>query len=355
MYKKSILIVIILFTFILSFNISFATSDLVSHVEFISKNIGPRPAGSLNEVKTADYIAEKFRSNGLETQIQEFKYYTITSSEVKTSRNVIGVIKGVSDKEIIICADLDTVKDYNTGNYTTGASDALVPLSLLIGLAEKYKNKKPYYTIKLIGFGAGEDGFTYPLILPRRTNLKANSYYQIMYLPYLVGSRYYILSNQGLVNNTVAVLSLEALGIGDPFLVSQDYYAVNDQNYINFLIFYSNLKDYNLKKIDFMASKMVSGNEAPISHVYLPFSIANIPSTFLTSMKNPNISSGVHDTQNEMPNYLSSQDTYENLLKENGGREQLEKNLEYKLDLVDNLIIGTTVYNLLKINYLYHP
>ena len=347
MYKKTFLIILIIFTFFISIYTSWASTNLVNYVEHISKDIGPRPAGSINEKKTAEYLAYQFRQNGLETEIQNFKYYIISSGQVKSSQNVIGIIEGVSDKEIIICADIDTVKDYNTGNYSQGANDVAVPLSILIGLAQKYKNKKPYYTIKLIAFGAGEDGFTFPLLRPKRHELSPDIYYQVTYLPYLVGSRYYLLTHQDMINKTVAVVSLEALGIGEPFLVSKDYYAENNQRYINFLILNGNLNRFNLNKIEFMASKMPGNNEAAISHVYLPFSIAKIPSTFLTSMKNPNTSSTVHDTQNEMPYYLSSEDTFENLVKENGGREKLEKNLEERVNLVKNIIDGSTLFNLI--------
>ncbi len=347
MYKKTFLIIFLIFMLFLSFNTSSANNDLVSYVEHISKDIGPRPAGSINEEETAIYLADQFRLNGLETEIQKFKYYTITSGQVKSSQNVIGTIQGVSNKEIIICADLDTVKDYCTGNYSEGANDVAVPLSLLIGLAQNYKNKKPYYTIKLIAFGAGEEGFTFPLLRPKRQELSPDTYYQVTYLPYLVGSRYYLLTHQKMVNNTVAVVSLEAVGIGDPFLVSKDYYVENNQSYIDFLVLYGNINGYNLNKIDFMASNMSMGNEAAISHVYLPFSIAKIPSTFLTSMKNPDISSPVHDTQKEIPNYLSSNDTFENLVEENAGRIELEKNLENRLKLLENIIDGTTFFNLI--------
>ena len=347
MFKKTFLIILIIFAVFISFNTSWASTKLTPYVEHISKDIGPRPAGSIYERKTAEYMAYQFRQNGLETEIQTFKYYIITSGQVKSSQNVIGTIQGISDKEIIICADLDTVKDYNTGTYSEGANDAAVPLSLLIGLAQKYKNKKPYYTIKLIAFGAGEDGFTFPLLRPERQELSPDIYYQVTYLPYLVGSRYYLLTHQDMINNTVAVVSLEALGIGEPFLISKDYYAKNNESYINFLILNGNLNGYNLNKIDFMASKMPGSNEAAISHVYLPFSIAKIPSTFLTSMKNPNTSSPVHDTQNEMPHYLSSKDSFENLVSENGGLEKLEKNLEDKLNLVGNIIDSSTLFNLI--------
>ncbi|MDI6643432.1 MAG: M28 family peptidase [Methanobacteriaceae archaeon] len=347
MYKKTFLIILLIFTFFISIYSSWAATDLLPYVEHISKDIGPRPAGSMNEKITAEYMAYHFRENGLKTEIQNFKYYIITSGQVKSSQNVIGIIEGVSDKEIIICADLDTVKDYNTGNYSQGANDVAVPLSILIGLAQKYKDKKPYYTIKLIAFGAGEDGFTFPLLRPERHELSPDIYYQVNYLPYLVGSRYYLLTHQDMVGKTVAVVSLEALGIGEPYLVSKDYYTENNPSFINFLILYGNLKGYNLNKIEFMASKMPGSNEAAISHVYLPFSIAKIPSTFLTSMKNPNTSSTVHDTKNEMPYYLSSDDTFENLVKENGGRDKLEKNLEERLYLVENIIDGSTLFNMI--------
>jgi hypothetical protein len=323
-----------------------AQEGLVSHVEFITKEIGPRPAGSLSEEKTGQYLASQFEKNGLKTEIQQFKYYSLTSNDIKTSENVIGTIEGVSDKEIIICADLDSVRDYMAGNYTEGANDDVTSLAILIALAQKYQNKKPFYTIKLIAFGAGEDSFTFPLITPKRTELSPDAYYQIVYLPYLVGARQYLLTHQESVPKTLAVISLEAVGIGDPCVVSRDYYAENDPFLVNFLVLNARSQGMNANKIDFMASHTSEGEENAISHVYLPFSIAKIPSTFITCMENPNVTSTVHDGDKEIPGYLSVQDNYENLVKNNGNRESLEKQLETVSCLVQDSVDKLIFFNM---------
>jgi hypothetical protein len=322
-----------------------AQEDLVSSVEYITQEIGARPAGSASEERTAQYLASEFRKYGVETEIQQFKYYYLTADDIKTSQNVVGTIKGISDQEIIICADLDSVKDPSTGNYTEGANDDVTALAILIGLAEKYQNKKPFYTIKLIAFGAGEDGFTFPLVTPKRTNLAPDAYNQIFYLPYLVGARQYLLNHQESVNNTAAVISLEAVGIGDPVVVSKDYYAENNPFFVDFLVLNAQFMGINAKKADFMASRDFRGDETPISHVYLPFSIAHIPSTFITCMENPNTTSTVHDTYDEIPGYLSVDDNYQNLIKNNGNRESLNKHLETVLYMVDNSIIEISIFN----------
>lgn len=322
----------------------FASEDILLPVKHISKDIGPRPGGSKEEKLTAQYIASQFRKNGIKTEIQKFKYYSLNSEDIKTSQNVVGTIEGISDKEIIICADLDTVKDFASTNYTEGASDDGASLAILIGLAERYKYKKPLFTIKLIACGASEDGFTFPLVTPKRTALSPDSYYKINYIPYMVGTRQYVLSNQENLNKTLAVLSVEAVGIGNPYIISRDYYIENDPFFINFLVLNAKIHGINAQKIDFMASKLPLGQETAISHIYLPFSIAKIPSTFITCMNNPD-NSGVHDTTNCMPNYLSIDDTYENLVKENGNEELLRKHLEDVLDMVDVSINGISYLN----------
>ena len=76
-----------------------------------------------------------------------------------------------------------------------------------------------------------------------------------------------------------------------------------------------------------------------ISHIYLPFSYANIPSTFLTCMKNPNNTSIVHNNL-EMPGYLTVADDYENLTENNGGEKELQKHLDYVLYLVEYSVNG---------------
>lgn len=321
--------------------------SLVSHVKYITKEIGPRPAGSENERKTADYLKSKFDAYGVKTEIQEFQYYSMNSRQIKNSENVIGTIEGISSKQIIICADLDTFKDKSAENYTEGANDDTSSLAVIIGLAEKYQNKKPYYTIKLIGFGAGEDEYTFPVNASPRTSLSEEEYNKIIYTPYLIGARHYLLQNQDLVNNTVAVISLEAVGIGDPCFVGQDSYTENNQSFVNFLV--SNAQNSSIKaeKIDFMTFNRSNGGESPISHIYLPFSYAHIPSTFLTCMKNPDLNSMVHDDQ-EIPGYLTVSDTYENLVKNNGGEQGLERQLEMVLYVVGNSIDRISVFNALK-------
>lgn len=341
--------IMLLSVFTINLESASAEMDLASHVKYISKDIGSRPDSSQREELTAQYVASEFRKNGIETEIQQFKYYSLTSSDVKTSQNVVGTIKGVSDKEIIICADLDTVKDFTTGNYTYGANDDATGLAMLIGLAEKYKGKKPLFTIKLIACGASEDEFTFPLVMPQRTKLDPDSYYKIKYIPYMVGARYYVLSNQENLDKILAVFSVEAVGIGKPFVVSKDYFIENNQFFVDFMALNAKLNGIDAQKIDFTASKLPLGFEVAISHIYLPFSVAKIPSTFITSMNNPNMSSGVHDTTNTMPNYLSEQDTYENLVKENGNEDKLNEHLESVLDMVDASINGISYLNFWRI------
>ena len=341
---KIIFIPILIFIFITSFLlINLDTGDnssdlsLVSNVKYISKEIGPRPAGSESEKKTADYLVSKFNSYGVKTETQEFKYYSMNSRSIKSSENVIGTINGISSQQIIICADLDTVKDRNTSNYTEGANDDVTPLAVLIGLAKEYQHEKHYFTIKLIGFGAGEDPYTLPVNASPRTSLNSDEYNKIMYIPYLIGARYYLLENQNSINNTAAVISLEAVGEGVPCFVSQDSFAENNQSFVNFLVINAIADGFDVKKIDFMTYEEPQGREDPISHIYLPFSYANIPSTFLTCLENPNVDSSIHNNS-EMPGYLTINDNYENLVKNNGGEEGLENHLNDVLNLVKSNI-----------------
>ena len=341
---KKIVILLIFIVFLAAFalinsSINDQSSDLslVNEVKHISKDIGPRPAGSENEKETTQYLASKFSEYGVKTEIQNFSYYSMDEKKTKSSENVEGTINGTSSKQIIICADLDTVKDKNTGTYTEGANDDVTPLAILIGLAKKYQHEKPYYTIKLLGFGADEDPYTFPVNTSPRISLSQEEYDKIMYIPYLMGARQYILQNQNSINDTVAVISLEAVGEGDPCFIGQDSFAENNQSFVNFLVLNARNDGFNAQKIDFMTYKEPQGKEDPISHIYLPFSYANIPSTFLTCLENPNIKSTVHN-DSEMPGYLTVEDNYENLVKNNGGEENLQKHLDSILHLVEDSI-----------------
>jgi len=264
------------------------------------------------------------------TEIETFRYYSLTSGDIKGSRNVIGTVDGILDREIIICADLDTPYDPLTSTYVEGANDDATGLAVLIGLAERYSKRKPLYTIKLIAFGAGEDPFTFPLSKAPRTSLEPDGYHQIVYIPYLLGSRKYVLDHQESLGDTAVVISLEAVGTGMPCVVSRDYYSHNSNRLTDFIIMNAIPDGISAGKVDFMAMN-TGTREVPISHVYLPFSIAGVPSTFITCMKNPS-SSSIH-TYDEIPGYLSADDTYGNLIRENGGEQNLEDHLQMMVDL----------------------
>jgi hypothetical protein len=352
---EKIIILIMFFIFLAAFvmlsyptNVESADLSLINDVKHISKEIGPRPAGSQKEQNTAEYLQSRFNDYGVSTQMQEFQYYSMDSKDIKTSQNVIGTINGTSKEQIIICADLDTYKDKISSNYTEGANDDATGLTILIGLAKHYGQEKPYFTIKLIGFGAGEDEYTFPL-LKEQSGLSAAQYDKIMYIPYLAGARHYVLQNQDSIDNTIAVISLEAVGIGDPCFVNQDSFVQNNPLFVDFLVSNTRINGFNAKKVDFMAYN-ISGRDAPISHIYLPFAYANIPSTFLTCMKNADTKSMIHN-DSEIPGYLTVNDSYENLVKNNGNGKELQKQLNTVLNIVTINIDKISVFYALK-NYL---
>ncbi|MDD3984374.1 MAG: M28 family peptidase [Methanobacterium sp.] len=149
-FEKTIisLTFIILMTFFFSnmYNNESLDMSMVDDIKYICNEIGPRPAGSLQEQNVALYLQSRFNDYGVSNEIQEFRYYSMNKT-IKKSRNIIGTINGTSKKQIIICADLDTYGNKTKDNYTQGANDDTATLSILITLAEHYKDKKPYYTI----------------------------------------------------------------------------------------------------------------------------------------------------------------------------------------------------------------
>lgn len=318
---------------------------LVNEVKYISKQIGPRPAGSENEKKVAEYLALKFHDAGISTQIQTFEYRTLNSSFIKVSENV-GTINGTSKKQIIICADLDTFNDKIGQNYSEGANDDATSLVALITLAKHYSKKPPYYTIKLIGFGAGEDEYSFPINQTPRAFLSDEQHNKIENIPYLIGARQYLLENQESLNDTLSVISLEAIGIGDPYFINQDSYNQNDPLFINFLVMNTRNKWLTAHKIDFVTYN-TPHNEYPISHIYLPFSYAKISSTFLICMKTPNTTSDIQKSDT-IPEYLTTNDTYENLVKNNKNEKMLQKHLELVTDVIKVNIDNIFTFYMLK-------
>jgi Zn-dependent M28 family amino/carboxypeptidase len=152
----------------------------LAHMDYISNEIGPRPAGTAQEAATAQYIVRVFERLRYPSQVQSF----IVDGKTSESTNVIAIKHGTSMKEIIVGAHYDSVK---TGR---GADDNASGVAVILEVAERLRDIEIPYTIRFILFGAEEAG--------------------------LQGSKSYVMEmSPEQIQNTIAMINLDSVAAGD--------------------------------------------------------------------------------------------------------------------------------------------
>ena len=162
------------------------------------ETMGPRLAGSKQEVKTAEYIRDQFKAYGLKPTTVSFNY-TLTNEKTKKptkykSSNVVATILGNSSKQVIIGAHYDSVK------VGKGADDNASGVSVMLETAKGIASNKtkPNYTLVFVAFGAEEVD--------------------------LQGSQAYVKRmTKSQIANTVVMINLDSLIAGDDMNVYGDF------------------------------------------------------------------------------------------------------------------------------------
>lgn len=197
----------------------FSEENAYKHVVYLSKDIGIREAGTENALRASEYIKTNFEMYGLETQTQEFEFsYMYGLDKVTTGfstpvspppekkregRNVIGILRGASDEEIIICAHYDSREG-------PGANDDASGVGVLLELARVFsnsKNKTYNKTLVFVAFDAEEQ--------------------------LAQGSKHFVSNlNDREIGNIIGVIDLDCVGRGDllvaycwePYPISSPYF-----------------------------------------------------------------------------------------------------------------------------------
>ena len=205
-YSRIIKIILVFFFIITFGGISLAdqsglkipdqvTGDLAyDHVYYLSEEIGARVAGTPEEEDAATYIIEQLEGMGYDVEVQEFDYER--RGQEYSSQNIIATKPGKIDQTVIIGAHYDSVSERSCddGNILTGAGDNASGIAVILEVAEVLSNYRTHGTIKFVAFGAEEVGLT--------------------------GSVYYASQmNEAEVENTVAMINLDSVGVGDHFNV----------------------------------------------------------------------------------------------------------------------------------------
>ena len=126
-----------------------------------------RKPGNPGNFIAVSFIKKEFESYGLETHLQKFTYtfrwrvglIRWRTIEIETM-NVIGVLKGTSDKHVVIGAHMDHLGVDGDGDAYNGADDNASGTTAILELAEAFgkSDANPKDTIVFIAFNAEELG-----------------------------------------------------------------------------------------------------------------------------------------------------------------------------------------------------
>jgi len=134
---------------------------LLSDVETLSADkYEGRKTGTPGNFMAADYIINRFKELGLESYNKDFKHPFIfrnrRNEEIK-GVNLIGYIKGKSDRVIVISAHYDHV-GINNSEIFNGADDNASGVAAILSVAKYFTENKPKNTLLFIAFDAEEMG-----------------------------------------------------------------------------------------------------------------------------------------------------------------------------------------------------
>ena len=136
-------------------------NTLLNDVQTLSSDsFEGRKTGSAGNFKAADYIINRFDKIGLKSYNENYKHPFIIRNrrnEQIKGINLIGYIKGKSEKVIIISAHYDHV-GVNNSEIFNGADDNASGVAAILASAKYFSENKPNNTLLFIAFDAEEMG-----------------------------------------------------------------------------------------------------------------------------------------------------------------------------------------------------
>jgi len=127
---------------------AFKVSQAMAHTFALSEQIGPRPAGSVRETGTADYIVQRLGEYGYNVEEQQF-----TMQDGFGSRNIIASVRGTREGFVMIVGS-----HYDSAAEKKGAVDNGSGVGVVLELARVFYGLKLEPTIKFVFFGSNAPG-----------------------------------------------------------------------------------------------------------------------------------------------------------------------------------------------------
>ncbi|MGY3925945.1 M28 family metallopeptidase [Aeromonas simiae] len=118
-----------------------------------AEGIGARPTGTASETEAANWIADKLTGWGYDVTRQPFSYQK--KGVEMHSQNLIVTLPGKRDQLLIVGAHYDSTGEQKGSE---GATDNGAGIAAMLAVAESLKGQTLPYTVRLVFFGAEENG-----------------------------------------------------------------------------------------------------------------------------------------------------------------------------------------------------
>lgn len=127
---------------------------LYADVEFLTTIQPPRNYQNLDSLnRVAEYIYQALEKAGCEMSYQEFQ------AGGESYKNVIGLVKGVSEERIIVGAHYDVYGDFPGADDNASAVAGMLETARLLHEYRQQSNKKLPYTMEFVGYNLEEPPF----------------------------------------------------------------------------------------------------------------------------------------------------------------------------------------------------
>ncbi len=154
----------------------FSADKAYEHILHLSEKIGPRPAGSPNETKAAQYLYYMLEQYGWKVREQPFSKIVGNANPLKpehkiqviNSQNIIAELPGASPETILLGAHYDSA-DVST----PGAIDNASGVGVLLEIARILGQEKHQKSYQIVFFGAEENGLVGSQYFTAQSDLSA--------------------------------------------------------------------------------------------------------------------------------------------------------------------------------------
>lgn len=140
---------------------TFSREPFEAHVRYLaSDEMKGRDNGTEEGLRAAAYVADRFKEAGLKPGGSEgyAHDFTVRTSREVRGRNVVGLLPGEREDEIVVVAAHHDARGVVAGRVQNGADDNASGVAMVLELARAFARSKPRRSMLFVSFDAEEDG-----------------------------------------------------------------------------------------------------------------------------------------------------------------------------------------------------